>query len=547
MTPVPRTPGRSTGKRKRYYYRDYIPNKQARRSLDFESTGQEMRKRSRGGFSQSDGFSSGRMIKTRGGYKKFRISKIINSNVTPYTLSLGWKQVRGQGQTVARKLKHMVSEMNPGVAGLVPIAFNTGNADFACRLTNLTPPSAQGAARSQNQLLTDTNQQGQSQIGAFHVYPMHVYDLNAIPFVNKSVRDSAVGDSFLSYNSAGNLVAANMCLDVNSRAWTFGLVKSSSVDDPYSSTVANLNTAGPLKFSYGWLPIRSAFTSEALPGTAGEWYVDEPRYDIIDMDTRNASAVSSGLKVNPLTRNNKVYKKGVYVDFQGYSCGKMPTSFDVRVIRITDKRYCPDYVDTLDDNQLQQVRNDWYGLIHPYVCNPMLSKEGKPKRSKRWFKTVAKARIDLPEQTGDVETYPSQRASLYAKVNELLNFATDFNGQNINLQLDQPPERQDDVSNPNDKPWYTSRLYLVIRAVSRLDTRWSAASGTTGSNMNQDGGNLLTGAWTWRRSGYLVNNTGDKTAPDPGGLIAPNYTPSYDLMIKCTYLCDNSADFDNHY
>lgn len=535
MTPVPRTPGRSTGKRNKYsretgeytLIEPVIRPRSIRRRLEFL----QMPKRS--SFRQSEGFTSGRLIRTSGGYKKPRISKLFRSNIEPYTLALGWKQTLGSG-AINRNCKYMITEFNPGVGGLLPCAYNSNVPDFGNVLTTSVAPNPG--------LMTITqvdNNRSYRYNPVIESYPMHVFDLNAVPYATSAGR--TFGDSIHAYD----VEFSTMNTDLNSRGWVFCKLNTSKdtsgqFNDPKAENYTSVK--------YGFAPIRSLYGGNAT-ATGGDVYIDEPRYEHVQRDIRHPGSTSinaSGSRLNPLSRTNKLYKKGVFIDFNGYSCVKQPVDWDIRVIRCLDKRYCPDYKDVLQDDERKQVERAWMNLVYPYMSNPMLTKEDNPTRVKKWFKTVCKATLSLPEQTGDADVIPSQRARMYAKINEVLNFAWDQKGETVNYDLEGVPRNVTEDSSPNNKPWYTSRLYLVIRASSRMDTRWSAAGSTQRpGDVNMDGSNILTGTWAWRRSEYNTLTLTDKYNPDPGGFIAPNYTPTYDLVVKCSYLCDKSGDLSS--
>lgn len=346
---------------------------------------------------------------------------------------------------------------------------------------------------------------GYVSIGKATVYselPMHVYDLSHV--IGKTADNST--------NYA--LQATNQCSDVNSRAWIWTTLNKFS---------ALNNTASSL---------------------APRWYINYPRNQ--SMDTNDPE---------------KVYMNSIDVKFTAYGTQKIPQTMDWMIIKITDPEKCPDYPISLsnsstagvDNTGLREFQYAWSKLIYPYTVNPMLrgSEPGPP--IKPWFKIVARKKVNLGERTS-IDTVPNAVGGLHVKVNEvhdhcwsMKNFDDIPTGADY---YDVPPNVTDATQNDNwkSKPYYTSRYYLVVRALGTIDTTLN------GTQENQDNLQVLA---QYDDAEYGTNQPQDPAADNPLGATsnglpkfitigtgATEYNCSYDLMIRTKYtkiIAGNSA------
>lgn len=273
--------------------------------------------------------------------------------------------------------------------------------------------------------------------------PMHVYDLNFYPGDNDDNNT----------NFPPN--ATNQCTNINSRMWKF--------------TPGATFTAG-----------------HAAAGNA-ENECESVRYIIDNPKTAN----------NDTQQNIKMYRKSIDIKFMLYGCTQVATKYDVRVIRITDARMCPDFqgsltmppagkpVDAGEETNLRDFHQNWTNMMNDFTVNPLLKGEPGPQ-TRRWYTTVARKTIDVGEQTPDIETINSVQGSIKVNLNKVYDYAWsnyNFEPDNINNRFDGALPVNDNKANEAfvHKPYYTSRYYLVIRAMCTVDT-----SVNTEFNKDQD-------------------------------------------------------------
>lgn len=279
--------------------------------------------------------------------------------------------------------------------------------------------------------------------------PMHVYELNTyVP-----------GFEYNSLNYP--LRATNQNADINAVAWVFRNDNKFYPLGAVTRLPAN-NTLGTLG------PYHAA------------WYVNDAKNLVQD-------------QVPPGT---KLYRKGICVDYMFYGTRKTMMKYDIRVIKILDPKFCPDYDTnlTINDasapnvNHLDDFRQCWQNLVRPYCINPMLKGiEPGPQVPRRWFKTIAKKTITVQEQMGDVEQVPSVQGRLYINLNEVNNMAWDQKGYEVesgDVAYDVPPDVEQDAGNveydtfnntKHTKPHWKARYYLVIRALCPHDQAAASA------------------------------------------------------------------------
>lgn len=291
---------------------------------------------------------------------------------------------------------------------------------------------------------------------AFNTCPMRVFDLNYY-----------VGNTNDDTYAAGSYETTNQCEDINSRQWYWKTNNTFGTD----------------------------------PGF--RWYINEPR--------------TQRQLYNPSV---KVYRKGISIDYMLYGCVKQATEFDIRVIRITDPKMCPDYEHSLTSgsDELKEFQQNWQNLIRAWMINPVLKDiEPGPKPVKRWFKTIAKKRVRLGEQTSNIESVPTAQGKIYVRLNEVNDYSwtlKDFSVESGNAAYDAVPNVDDNGSNDGFKhlPYYTSRYYLVVRALQPVDTTASGSGGQDGTATE---------------------------SPVLGASAAFDYTPSMDVAIRTHFLTIN--------
>lgn len=302
--------------------------------------------------------------------------------------------------------------------------------------------------------------------------PMHIYDLN--------LYIGATNDTSTNYPNT----SVTQCNDINARSWVW----------------TNDNAWNAMK--------NTTPTTEQL-----RWYINEPR-----TNTQTS---------NPST---KVYRKGIAIDYMLYGCKKMATEYELRVIKIQDPKMCPDFpvslVDTAQSTELATFRQNWQNMIRMWTINPMLrGVEPGPKPTKPWFTTIAKKRVTIGEQTGDIESPPAIQGKMYIKINEAQRYAWDmkeFTVESGDVAYDGVPSVDDNATNNNfrHKPWFTSRYYLLIRAVSPVETTVIGGGGVDGNSTGE------TNTWP----GWFITQ----------GVGEFDYRPSYDLAVRTTFLTVNA-------
>lgn len=231
------------------------------------------------------------------------------------------------------------------------------------------------------------------------------------------------------------------------------------------------------------------------------WYINDPR-------TNEVNDQPPG----------KIYRKSIEINYLLYGTKKMPTEFDIRVIRITDPKMCPDYEHSLTSgsDELKEFQQNWQNLSRAWTINPVLrGVEPGPKPVKQWFQTIAKKRVMIGEQTSSLESVPTVQGKMYVRLNEVNNYAwtmTDFDVQSGAATYDSVPNVELTDKGENDgfkyKPYYTSRYYLLVRALAPV-TVTDAATGEEGTAEHPKF-NYTTGLY--------------------------DYTPSMDLAIKTHFL-----------
>lgn len=316
--------------------------------------------------------------------------------------------------------------------------------------------------------------------GSWVQLPMHCYDLNFY-IGNKD------WDDFSTFPAK----STEQCDNINSRMWVMGIKD------------------GKPHWRVGHIPAGTTNWDQWHNECNNvRWFIDNPK---------NSIAKTS--------QNIRMYRKGIDLDLMLYGTAKQATTFDIRVIRITDPRMCPDFDGDLKDDptssstDLQDFHQNWQNMITPYVVNPLLKNEPGPV-SRRWFETVAKKRVTVGERS-NIETLPCVRTSLRVNLNKVYNYA--WSNKNFNLQTGinmfdgaLPQDGADMGANEAfvHKPYYTSRFYLLIRAMCPLDTT------TTADNQDDNTDDPAVG----------INN---RLFDDRGHAPAvTSWIPTYDLMAK---------------
>lgn len=278
--------------------------------------------------------------------------------------------------------------------------------------------------------------------------PMHVYDLNV--FVG------ATNDTRANWPA----YATNQTDNASARAWCF---KNDNKFYELFTGSANMTT----------LRTESGYTSH------------EPRWFIDDPDGTNLSS-------NPSSR---IYRKAIDVRYQLYGCKRMTLDYDVMVIRVTNPKMCPDYLATLTNEELTQFQQGWQNLVRGRCINPMLNGIEPGPQVSKWFKIVARKKVKIGEDTTNADFMPSVTGKIHVKLNEVNDYAWEdtrgFNVESGDGLFDTVPVPDDNGSNNtfSHKPYYTSRLYLVIRSTGTIDQ--APAGGTAPlQTLNQDSENV---------------------------------------------------------
>lgn len=264
--------------------------------------------------------------------------------------------------------------------------------------------------------------------------PMHVYDLS---FVVGSSPDNKTNYADTSTTQNSN---------INARAW---YLKT-------DSTFAPLNDVGNTR--------------------QPRWMIDRPDNTQLPVDDPT-----------------KIYMNSIDIKYQLFGTQKMPMEYDIMVIRITDPIMCPDYPNNLqdvsatDNQSLKDFKTGWSKLIYPWTVSPIMRgmDEPGPMNMRKWFNVVAKKRVKVGERT-QLDTVPRVSGSIHVNVNELhdhtwssKNFNAPGEGRGAGDFYDNPATVVDDSVNAQwqNKPYYTSRFYLVIRALGTVDTAAAQAGG----------------------------------------------------------------------
>lgn len=294
--------------------------------------------------------------------------------------------------------------------------------------------------------------------------PMHIYDLNYYVGATE--------------DHTGNwpTLATNQNDDINARAWYW----------------KNTN-----KFT--------ALENSNSPNDAPRWYINEP---LTLRQDENPSA--------------HIYRKGIDIKYQFYGTTGQTMEYDISVIRIHVPWMCPDYdtslATTSAENSLRQFQQNWQNLVRALTINPLLAGvEPGPQPSKRWFTKVASKRIRLTEQNADIQQLPVARGSIHVKINENQNYSwaqEDFVVESGDNAYDNVPNVDDNGENNAfvHKPYYTSRYYLLIRAVCPQDLS------PLGSALNLDGTTITEAAGL--SEAFVLSRA------------ATAFTPSYDLICR---------------
>lgn len=267
---------------------------------------------------------------------------------------------------------------------------------------------------------------------------MHCYDLNWIMPTYPGA--NAVSDDATLYPA----LTTPQNEDINQRAWVWGA-------DNYWKTLVHDNLTGT----------PAVYTKN-----------EEIRYSV---EPGVTNYLPGG--VSSTIRRTKVYRNWIDIQYMLYGATSNPVEYDVRVIKIMDPRMCPDYEGKLEDvagadeTELTDFQQNWQNLIYGWTNNPMLRGiEPQPRATKRWFRTVAKKKVIVGERTTDVETVPVVKGSIRVALNEMNTLTWGNKGYSMtNIDTNQ---EYDDVPNVDDlrvlatkeRPYYTSRYYLLIRA-----------------------------------------------------------------------------------
>lgn len=304
--------------------------------------------------------------------------------------------------------------------------------------------------------------------------PMHIFDLNM--FETADVRDSPT-----TYTG----VSLSHCDNINARAWVW------TNTNKWSQYVRRATESGPV-----------------------ELYTDSLRY--YTQDHRGNAMIDS-------YRANKVYRKGIDCKFVAYGCTKMPTEFEFRIIRITDPNMCPDNPNSLGTEDLRTFQQNWQNMVRSWTINPILhGVEPQPRAVKPWFETVCKRRFRVGEKTTEIDSMPCVEGSMYVALNQLVRYAWNdrsFVVETGNAAYDGAPDVEaTDVNtnvtfNEHGRPYYTSRYYLLVRALSPVDCVPLTNDGDQDTIIEED----KSADWKYMPSYDLVlrtlwlNKTGGKT------------------------------------
>ena len=321
--------------------------------------------------------------------------------------------------------------------------------------------------------------------------PMHIYDLNT--FVG------TVPDNQVNYPVR---VIAGQNTDANARAWY----------------LAYNNRFAPLLGTHVSTPISENIGDKRTVNSTLRWYVNEPR--------------TSNQVDFPGT---KIYRKSIVIDYMLYGTKKLATEYELRVIKITDPTMCPDWTSEINDAEdLSYKRQMWQNLIRAWTINPVLKDvEPGPKATKPWFKTVAKKFVRVGEQTSEVDRIASVKGRIYIRLNEINNMAwsmKDFNVEEGQTTYDFIPNVEDQGAFGNNqmehKPYWTSRYYLMVRALAPIDT----GSSGNGTDTGFDGlGGISYDQFCPLGVGSMVGQSSHL-----------DYQPSYDIAIRTHYLTINA-------
>lgn len=477
----------------------------AKRGLKFSKPKPQMPKEA----NQSIGNRHVEFRTANGGRKRFKPWKIVKGGLTTVCQNLIWRARDGSANDVPQNThKYLMSEFNPGSGGFMPISLNTG---FYVG-TKVGTGNVNGVAYTANTnygsdrnkiyvdplpyTLSDTSTSTTVTLYGGSL-PLHVYDLT-----------SYIGNGNDKRSTSLPAVTTDMNGDINSRAWLLCRGSSNGVSNGTSWTTAPTT-------QYSFAPLGTVNSSNHLL---------QPRYRFED-DQVNVKTFEPN--------NSKVYHASSCLDMMFYGTKKMPTKFDVRVIRITDRRYCPDYVGTLSSYELATVREAWGDLSRPFTVSPLLKHIERRPKVKKWFKTVVKRTITLGEQTSEIDNLPCAQIRMHVNINELMNHAWQRSGitgdqgdddvvamDTDNLVDADPNPNVSSATGLDTRPWYSSRLYLVIRALCPMDHN---------TQLTNNADNNATLGHTWYSNvGVLSGSEGPKT----GGLSSTDYTPSYDLIVR---------------
>lgn len=428
---------------------------------------QQIRKQKRFNETNMNGNTYKRVRTAYGGHKRAKIQKLINSTIFPVEQILSVQSSTQSIQNVEDRM-HPVSEygLNGGYMGIC----------------------------------TDSNSNST---------PMHVYDLSY--FIGNDA------DTMTKRQTTVPLGGSTQNDCPNARSWF------------WASNGKFRQLCGKSVTSYRMLKGGDAFadTSGTWPGAGGAeipfgvtmkthgWRFKDPKFTPITVEP------------------DKVYRKSIDINFMVYGCKKMPTTYDIRVIRITNPQMCPDYPNGASNSTdfAKQFDNAWKRLVYGYTANPLLKAvEPGPPAVKPWFRTVAKKRITIGEQTSDIDRIQSIQGRIHVKLNEVNAYNWTLEGHNVTAgeaAYDEVPFTNADDQTGTDQmkkhPWWTSRYYLLIRALSTVDCASTAttAGDNGGQGTNVDGITNTT-AVGWQ--GFADE-----------GILETDYQPSYDLSISTKF------------
>lgn len=266
------------------------------------------------------------------------------------------------------------------------------------------------------------------------------------------------------------------------------------------------------------------------------------------------------------TYGPKVYNKSLTIKYNVAGTRSTPTKVELRIIKFTTPWMHPLYSEEYGARGTEEqafFNAEWSRMIRGMCINPLARGElpqPVPGMKHKWFKTLAKKVINFPEASADRGTIPMVSGQFHININQLQDHAWKQQGRGEAQGVD-PFLAYDAVPTVStldygtytmsQKPWFTNRIMLLVRAVVPHQFRLQrnvAENGNVGMDTSVNQVDNLEGNGQRYEEGHPadadnamdgdLNNDGLSNQQDYN-IYLKNFCPSYELNIRKSFVSIN--------